>query len=96
MIPNRLSIEDQPAIVDEPKRICDWETDTVIGKNHKQTIVSIVKRKTEFTLTNKIENKTAKAVRKATVALQKLHQNRVRTITSDNGQEFTGHEEVAE
>ena len=46
MIPNRLSIEDRPAIVDASSRIGDWEADTVIGKNHKQAIVSIVERKT--------------------------------------------------
>ena len=96
MITNRLSIEDRPAIVDERKRIGDWEADTVIGKNHKQAIVSIVERKTGFTLIRKVERKTSQAVSKAMVALLKPHRNRVHTITSDNGREFAGHEEIAE
>jgi IS30 family transposase len=54
MIPNRLSIEDRPAIVETLSRIGDWEADTIIGKNHRQAIVSIVERKTGFTLIHKV------------------------------------------
>jgi IS30 family transposase len=94
-IPNRLSIEDRPAIVDERKRIGDWEADTVIGKNHKQALVSIVERKTGFTLIHKVERKTAQAVSQAMIGLLKPYQNQVRTITSDNGRKFASHEEIA-
>ena len=34
-IPERVSIEERPEIVDKKTRIGDWEVDT-IGKNHKQ------------------------------------------------------------
>jgi IS30 family transposase len=94
-IPNRLFIEDRPAIVDERKRIGDWEADTIIGKNHRQAIVSIVERKTGLTLIKKVERKTAKAVCQAMIDLLKPYKNKVRTITSDNGKEFAGHEEIA-
>lgn len=94
-IPNRLSIDDRPAIVDERKRIGDWEADTVIGKNHKQAIVSIVERKTGFTLIRKVERKTAQAVSQAMIGLLKPLLNKVHTITSDNGKEFAGHEDIA-
>ena len=83
MIPNRLSIDDRPAIVDERKKIGDWEADTVIGKNHRQAIVSIVEGKTGFTLIRKVERKTAHAVSQAMVGLLKPYQNKVHTITSD-------------
>jgi len=94
-IPNRLFIEDRPAIVDERKRIGDWEADTIIGKNHRQAIVSIVERKTGLTLIKKVERKTAKAVSQAMIHLLKPYKNKVRTITSDNGREFAGHEDIA-
>lgn len=94
-IPNRLFIEDRPAIVDERKRIGDWEADTIIGKNHRQAIVSIVERKTGLTLIRKVERKTSKAVSQAMIVLLKPYKNKVRTITSDNGKEFAGHEEIA-
>ena len=94
-IPNRLSIEDRPAIVETRRRIGDWEADTVIGKSHKQAIVSIVERKTGFTLIHKVERKTAQAVSQAMIALLKPYRKKVHTITSDNGREFAGHEEIA-
>ena len=74
MIPNRLSIEDRPAIVETRSRIGDWEADTVIGKNHRQAIVSIVERKSGFTLIRKVERKTALAVSQAMIGLLKPHQ----------------------
>jgi len=55
IIPKRLSIDDRPAIVETRSRIGDWEADTVIGKNHRQAIVSIVERKAGFTLIRKVE-----------------------------------------
>ncbi|WP_097105520.1 IS30 family transposase [Nitrosomonas ureae] len=73
IIPNRQSIEQRPAIVDARSRIGDWEADTIIGKNHRQAIVSLVERK------------TTEAVIKATTRLLKPHRRRVHTITSDNG-----------
>ncbi len=94
-IPNRLFIEDRPAIVDTRKRIGDWEADTIIGKNHRQAIVSIVERKTGLTLIRKVERKTAQAVSQAMIGLMKPYRNKIHTITSDNGKEFAGHEQIA-
>jgi IS30 family transposase len=94
-IPNRLSIDDRPAIVETRSRIGDWEADTIIGKNHRQAIVSIVERKTGLTLIRKVERKTAQAVSQAMTGLLKPHLRKVHTITSDNGREFAGHEEIA-
>ena len=96
MIPNRLSIEDRPAIVETRRRIGDWEADTIIGRNHRQAIVSLVERKTGFTLIEKVERKTAQAVSRAMVGLLKPYRARVHTITSDNGREFAGHEEITQ
>lgn len=48
IIPNRQSIEQRSAIVEERSRIGDWEADTVIGMNHKQAIVSLVERKSGY------------------------------------------------
>jgi IS30 family transposase len=81
MIPNRLSIDDGPVIVDERKRTGEWEADTAIGKNHQQAIVSIVERRTGFTLIRKVERKTTHAVSQAMVGLLKPHQNKVHTLT---------------
>lgn len=53
--------KNRPAIVDKRKRIGGWEAYTVIGKNHRQAIVSIVERKTGLVLTRKVKRKTAQA-----------------------------------
>lgn len=95
IIPNRQSIEQRPAIVDDRSRIGDWEADTIIGKSHRQAIVSLVERKTGLTLIHKVERKTAQAVSEAMTKLLKPHSQRVHTITSDNGREFAGHEEIS-
>lgn len=95
IIPNRQSIETRPPIVEERSRIGDWEADTIIGKNHKQAIVSLVERKSGYTLIRKVKRKTARAVRKAAVSLLKQHLDKVHTLTSDNGKEFSEHEQIA-
>ena len=94
-IPNRLFIEDRPAIVETRSRIGDWEADTLIGKNHRQAIVSLVERKSGLTLIRKVERKTAQAVGDAMIDLLKPHRKKVHTITSDNGREFARHEAIA-
>jgi transposase, IS30 family len=94
-IPNRQSIEQRPAIVEERSRIGDWEADTIIGKNHKQAIVSLVERKSGFTLIRKVERKTTLAVSHAMTQLLSPHRQHVHTITSDNGREFAGHEVIS-
>lgn len=44
-IPNQISIEQRPAIVDKGTRFGDWELDTVIGEHHRQALVTLVERK---------------------------------------------------
>jgi IS30 family transposase len=58
-IPNRVSIDKRPKIVDAKERIGDWEADTIIGRNHKGAMVTLVERKSKFTLIRKINRKTS-------------------------------------
>jgi len=95
-IPNRKSIDDRPEIVNEKSRIGDWEGDTVIGKNHKGALVTLVERKTKFTLVAYVANKTAENVTDAIISLLMPHVNNVHTITVDNGKEFAYHEQVTQ
>jgi IS30 family transposase len=41
-IKNAVSIEQRPSVVDSRSRIDDWEGDTVIGKNKKSAIYTLV------------------------------------------------------
>ncbi len=56
---------------------------------------AIVECKTGFTLIRKVERKTARKVGQAITALLKPYRKQVYTVTSDNGREFAGHEEIA-
>ena len=49
-IKNRVSIDERPDIVTDRSRIGDWEADTIIGKAHKQAIVSLTERKSGLAL----------------------------------------------
>ena len=94
-IKNRISIDDRPKIVDEKARIGDWEIDTIIGKDRKQAIVSIVERKSKFTVLRKVSRKTALQVAEATISALSRLDMPVYTITADNGSEFALHETIA-
>ena len=94
-IKNRVSIEKRPMIVDKKTRIGDWEGDTVIGKNHKGALVTLVDRVSKVTLIAKVSSKEADGVTDATIKMLGPYANFVRTITFDNGKEFSGHEIIA-
>jgi len=49
-IPNQTSIDERPAIVAARRRLGDWEGDTVISKGHQGALVTLVERKSLFTV----------------------------------------------
>lgn len=92
---NQRSINERPVIVEKRTRMGDWELDTIIGKGHKQAIVSIVDRTARLTLLKKVKTKDAKTVRSAIVKALSKQGLPIHTLTSDNGREFGEHETVA-
>ena len=95
-IRNRRFIDERPSIVDKKTRIGDWEIDTIIGKNRKDSVVSIVERKSKFTLLKKIRARTAEQVTRVAIRALKPFLSHVHTITGDNGSEFAYHEKISE
>ena len=95
-IPNRVSIDQRPSIVNQKSRIRDWEGDTIIGNNHRGVVATLVERKTQYTLMAKSKTKQAEAVRKSIEQELIPHRNRVHTITYDNGLEFAQHQEMVQ
>ena len=47
-LPNRVSIEERPAIVRKRERIGDWEVDTIIGRRHRKAIVTLTETEIAF------------------------------------------------
>jgi len=95
-IKNRVGIQERPKIVERRIRIGDWEGDTVVGKNHRGALVTLVDRKSKLTLIGKVDRYTAEAVEKTIISLMELLPRRNYTLTVDNGKEFASHESVAD
>jgi transposase, IS30 family len=94
-IPNRVSIEKRPEIINERGRIGDFEGDLIIGAHHKGMLLTLVDRASRYTLIEKLINKTAEVTAKATVnSLEGLSGDK-HSITFDNGKEFSDHEQIS-
>ncbi len=61
-MPNRVSIHDRPACIDNKLRIGDLKGDTVIGKNKKGALLTLVDRKTLYTFIARLDGKNATAL----------------------------------
>lgn len=94
-IPGRVDISQRPAIVEQKRRLGDWELDTIIGKSHKGAIVSIVDRASKLTKLAVVPRKTAVFVEQAIVSKLGVYKAHVHTLTSDNGREFANHKGIS-
>jgi IS30 family transposase len=95
-IKDRVSIDERPAVVDSKSRFGDWELDTIVGKDGKGAIITLVERTTKKMLMAKSpKGKNAKAVAKVVVQLLRPFERHVLSITTDNGTEFAEHKYIA-
>jgi IS30 family transposase len=94
-IKNRVNISKRAKIIEKKTRFGDFEVDTIIGKDHKGAIVTLVDRKSKFTLIKIVKSKKADVVTQAIIELLYPIKKLVHTITSDNGKEFSFHEDIA-
>ncbi len=95
LILDRVSIDDRPEIVYQKIRIGDWEIDTATGRKHKGVIVVAVERKSKLALIEWVPQKQAYLVAKAIIRMLKPYRDQVKTITVDNGKEFSFHQKIA-
>jgi len=92
---DRVSIDQPPAMVDTGSRIGDWELDTIIGRGHKQALVSMTEPGSGLSLMAKVKPKNTALVSWSIQPLLEPISSRVFTLTSDNGQEFARPQEMA-
>ena len=81
--------------MDLRERIGDLEVDTIIGKNHQGAILTIVDRATGVLKMKKLKSKDADQLAIAMIEALQPWQIQLKTITSDNGKEFSSHEYIA-
>lgn len=93
---NRVSIDQRPDVVDQNTEFEHWEGDTIIGRNHKGAIVTLVERKSKLLKMAILPNRKAETVKEAIINLLIDIKHQVKTITLDNGKEFAHHESFAE
>ncbi len=96
-IQNQTSIEQRPQAANLRKRIGNWEGDTMEGKNHQGRLLTLVDRKSRYTMALKLPNKvSATVIRTIRRSLAKLPRSARRTLTLDNGTEYTHFKEIEE
>ena len=95
-IKNRVDIDNRPAVVDRRTRIGDWEGDTIMGKGRKSALLTMVERKTLYTVIVRLTGKRADLLAEAAVNHMADMESKVKTITFDNGLEFADHATIAE
>lgn len=95
-IKDRVSIDERPQTINNKERFGDWEIDTIIGKQGKGAIVTIVERTTAFLMMKKLP-KGKKADNLADVVISMLlpYKHYVHSITADNGTEFAEHQKIS-
>jgi IS30 family transposase len=89
-------IDERPLEVDYRVKIGHWEGDTVIGKDRKHCIVTLVERKTGYVIIKKVSARTVEQVNQACMAAIAQHSEHFKTITFDNGTEFHGYKILEE
>lgn len=86
--PNGISIDERPKEVARRKTVGHWESDSMVSRQNKVGLNTIVERKTGLVFISKIKDITAETTRKIiTRRLAVLPSEARRTITSDNGSE---------
>ena len=94
-IKDRVSISQRDEIVDEKSRIGDWEIDTIVGAKQKGAITTIVERATSLVRISIPTSKKAVEIENETIRIMLPLKDKIHTITSDNGLEFSNHENIS-
>jgi len=94
ILTDKRHISERPDVVETRGRIGDWEIDTVMGSSDQHCIVTLVDRKTGYLLIGKLKNRTVDELNWVTRKLIRKHEDKMLTITADNGTEFHGYSDL--
>ena len=94
-IKNRTPIEKRPDEANQRSRLGDFEVDLVVGPKNRGAIITLIDRRSRWCVLRKLTGKTAEATAAALISMLKPLSIKKFTITSDNGTEFSLHEEIA-
>ena len=93
-IAGKRHISQRPLSADNRSRIGHWEIDTVMGHGSQHCIVSLVERKTGYTLIGRLNARTKHQTNRRTIQLINQQPELFSTITADNGTEFHDYKDI--
>jgi IS30 family transposase len=91
-ITGAISISERPKEIELREKIGHWEGDSVVSRQSKYGLNTLVERKSGLVFISKIKNgKAEKTAQKVVARLSALPRNKRQTLTLDNGSENAGH-----
>ncbi len=87
-------ISERPHEVETRTTTGHWEIDTVAGAQTKDCVVTLVERRTGFTLIGKLPDRTMGSLSRRVQVLARRVPRDLRTVTSDNGTEFHDYKSI--
>lgn len=88
VLPGKRPISERPAEVETRQRIGHWEGDTVMGRDMRHCVLTLVERKTGYAIIKKLSARNKEEVTRAATRAIRRHCARFKTLTFDNGTEF--------
>jgi IS30 family transposase len=89
-------ITERPPEAEDRTEVGHLEIDTLMGKANKDCVLTIVDRKTGYTMIGELKNRTQRETARKTMCLLRRYPGKIKTITADNGTEFHSYKTVEE
>lgn len=90
----KRSIHKQPDGAKNRSRHGHFEGDTIVGKGHKSMIFTAIDRKNKSNFTHKLIERNSEGVFNAVKLMKDYYGNNFKTLTLDNGKEFSCYERI--
>lgn len=88
-------IDERPKVIERRSRLGDWEGDTMLGRDKRVRIVTVVDRRSVYLIAYLLPKHNAELLTKLAVQkLKRLPKEKRRTLTLDNGTEFSDWERL--
>lgn len=91
---DKRHISERPSTAESRRYLGHWEIDTVAGTGSLDCIVTLVERKSGYTLIGKLKDRTASTLSSRCTRLIQSEPVRFTSITADNGTEFHQYKKI--
>lgn len=88
ILAGKRHITERPLEAEQRLQVGHWEGDTVMGRDKRACILTMVERRSGFAVIKKLTSRTAVQATQAAAAVIAQHASKISTITFDNGTEF--------